>query len=98
MSFRNANQAIQKFILGWGNRARSYEIIRALMDARRFNNTIQEADNGTNGKQRELKITYYPILCDTEGSCSDNVCDTSTVVEPKQANFNLTQCSASKVY
>src|SRR4051812_16230259 len=98
MSFKNANQQIQRFVLNWGNLARSYEIIRALVDSRRFNSTITEKDNGPDGKLREFKMSYIPILCDTEGSCSDSVCDSGTVVAPKQKNFLLKQCTASKVY
>jgi hypothetical protein len=99
MSFKNANQAVQRFVLNWGNTARTYEIIRALMDARRFNTTInEEADLGKSGKLRKFIMTYMPILCNTEGSCTSNICDPGEVVEPMQRDFIPKQCSASKVY
>lgn len=87
-----------RFVMQYGNTSRGYDTTRALIDARRFNNTITERDLGDNGKMREFKLNYYPINCDAEGSCTDNVCGTGTRMEPKQLNFNLTQCTASKVW
>lgn len=98
MSFKNANQAIMRFVMQYGNTSRGYDTTRALIDARRFNSTITERDLGDNGKMREFKLNYYPIMCDAEGNCSDSICSTGTRMEPKQLSFNLTQCTASKVW
>lgn len=98
MSFQNANLQIQSNLLTRAKSDTRYKLIDALVDARRQNNTITETDLGANGKLRQFKMNYYPVVCDGEGSCDDSICDTGTVIAPKQLNFDVTQCTASKVY
>lgn len=99
MSFQNASQQIQRTLLNRVQNDTRYKIIDALVDARRQNNSITETDlRYSEGKQRAFKMNYYPVVCDGEGDCSDTICDPGTVLEPKQAVFNITRCTASKVY
>lgn len=99
MSFQNANQQIQRNLY---NRVKSdtrYRVIDAMMAARNQNNSITESDlQFIAGKKRQLKMNYYPVVCDGEGACTDNVCDTGTVLAPKQQIFEVSQCTSSKVF
>jgi hypothetical protein len=99
MSFQNASLQILKNLY---NRVKSdtrYTVIDAVMDARNQNNSIVESDlQFSAGKKRQLKMNYYPVVCDGEGSCTESVCDTGTALEPKQQIFEVSQCTASKVY
>lgn len=93
-------QAIQKTLMTWTNNGVPYEIITALVSARKFNTTISETDlgYGNGGKLRELKINYYPPVCEDTGTCSDNICSTGVVQQLKQDYFNISECTASAVY
>lgn len=99
MSFQNANLQIQKNLYNRAGQDTRYKIIDALMAARIQNNSITEADFGYSpGKERQLKVNYYPVICDTEGDCSANVCDDGTALAPKQTIFEIGHCTASQVY
>lgn len=99
MSFQNANQQIQKNLYNRVKADTRYQVIDALIAARIQNNSITEQDlQYSAGKKRQFKMNYYPVVCDGEGSCSDNVCDTGTVLEPKQQLFEVSRCTASKVW
>lgn len=75
-------------------------VLSAVRDAAEENTEITVESDFTNqpGKLRPLKINYIAPICDDDGECTDSVCDTGTVVEPLQDWFELTQCTASRVY
>lgn len=99
MSFRNSMQAVQRTILNYTKNGRPYEILAAILAARQFNTIIKETDlESEAGKKRQLKINYYPPVCEDNGTCNANICDTGTVLEPKQMFFEIGQCTASAVY
>ena len=98
MSFKNSSLPIAKWVPNWAKQAPLYKTPLAVIDAARRNNTITTADMGVVGKKRQFKITYYPPVCDVEGSCTDTVCAPGEVLEPKQAFFELSECTASKVF
>lgn len=100
MSFELAHQAVQRFIIDKQYSTPKYDSIRALLDARSLNTTITEQDLGTilqTGKNRTIKISYYPIDCDAAADdCNQNLCDTGTVNEPVQEFFTMSRCTATK--
>lgn len=99
MAFQGANLQIQRSLLNRVGNDTRYTIIDALMDARNQNNSITETDlQYSDGKKRQFKMNYYPVVCDGEGSCDDNVCDTGTTLAPKQQLFSVNRCTASKVW
>lgn len=104
MSFANAgaNQLIQKFVVDYGNTDRTYEVIDFVRDVSNANRKITLDPNSflfAGGKLRTVRMNYFPILCDTEGSCdTQTLCSTGTKVEPKQKLFDIDRCIASKVY
>jgi hypothetical protein len=87
MSFQNANLQIQSNLLTRAKSDTRYKLIDALVDARRQNNTITETDLGANGKLRQFKMNYYPVVCDGEGSCDDSICDTGTMYSIKSLSL-----------
>lgn len=100
MSYANAMRYLQKnlfdYVRGRGVR---HEVIAAMMQARQFNQFITEADLGNGpGKKRQLKINYYAPICDTSGTCDDNLCTGGTAVPPSQAFFEMNECTASPVF
>lgn len=102
MSYLNSNQQIQKFVLGYGNRNRTYKVINAVLESSNANTAIKAIDSGWlnngPGKLRTAKVTYRPILCDQTGDCNATLCSEGTPVEPKQVNYSLTRCTSSPVY
>lgn len=101
MSFQNANILIQQFVDRYGNRDRTYEVINFVRDVSQANRKVTltpETFLRGPGKLRSVRLNYFPILCDTEGSCDTNICDTGTVVEPAQIMFDIDKCTASKIY
>lgn len=98
MSFANAKLPLQKLVFDYVKNGKVNEVLEAVLRARDYNTTIMESDLGTNGKQRQLKINYYPPVCTDDGTCSDNLCSTGTVQILKQQFFDITQCTASAVY
>lgn len=99
MSFANAMAVLQKPFLNltYGRDPR-YRTINAVIAASRQNSEITVTDFGTDGKLRTVKVNYYPVDCDAEGSCTDNICDDAVAIQPKQRQFTLERCTASKVY
>lgn len=99
MSFANAMAVLQKPFLNlpYGRDSR-YRTLNAVIDASRRNDIISVTDFGTDGKLRQVKINYYPVDCDSTGSCDTNICSDGTVLEPRQRFFTLGKCVASKVY
>lgn len=101
MSFVNANLPIQKFVNDWGNTGRTYAALNYFPAVSNANTTI-EINPSTflveAGKKRTLKINYWPILCDVDGTCDADICGTGEVAEPKQVYFDITRCTASKIY
>ena len=99
MSFQNASLPISRFVPNWAKTNRYYEATKAVIDASNLNRNITVQDLGTQlGKLRMFKLNYYPIVCDAEGDCADNICSPGERLEPKQAFFQLTKCTASKVF
>lgn len=101
MSFANANLPIQMFVNNYGNLGRTYQIIDFVRRVSDANNSIQ-LDPSTflfnPGKLRQVKVTYWPILCDVDGDCEANVCEDGETVEPKQMMFDIDRCTASRVF
>lgn len=100
--FQNAQQLVQKFVNNYGNVDRTYKTINAIVDASNQNTSIRGIDIGWlsypgGGKLREAKITYFPMDCNGTGDCSTSLCDTGTPSGPKQVNFQLKRCTASKI-
>lgn len=99
MSYANAMRYLQKNVFDYVRPGVPYPIISALLAARQFNDTITEQDLGNGpGKKRPLKINYSAPVCEDDGTCSDNICNAGIKVEPKQAWFEITRCTASNVY
>jgi hypothetical protein len=102
MSFNNANVLIQQFVQNYGNTTRSYRVIDFVRDVSRANNNVRLNPNDfifAGGKLRQVRMNYFPILCDTDGNCdTQTLCSTGEVVEPKQQIFNIDRCIASKVF
>ena len=99
MSYQNASQPVARFVANWARTDISFGMTKALVQASLLNNRINVADlQDAPGKLRTFKLTYYPIQCDAEGSCSDNICNSGERIEPAQQYFELTRCTASKVF
>ncbi|MFA9212937.1 MAG: hypothetical protein ACEQSR_03720 [Candidatus Methylacidiphilales bacterium] len=99
----NFRLALMRFILNFAKTDFFPGTLQAVLKARTENKIIQSEDFGTSvnskkGKLRTLKINYLPPLCNTEGDCSTTVCNPGETVTEQQAIFNLSQCTASKVY
>lgn len=98
MSFKNVHQPIQRTVLNFARTDYVNALLTAVIAASRINNAITARDFGTeDGKLRDLKINYLPPICDLEGDCTTNVCDTGRVIAPKQVFFQLKRCTASPV-
>lgn len=98
MSFKNAHLPIQRSILNYAKTDFVHQILVAMIAAARQNNRITATDFGTeDGKLRDLKINYLPPICDADGSCTDNICNSGQVIAPKQEYFQLKKCTASPV-
>jgi len=101
MSYQNANILIQQFVNNYGNTGRSYSVFPFVIQTSTANNKVILDPNTflrAGGKLRQVRLTYWPILCDTEGDCSTNLCSPGVRVEPKQVMFDITRCFSSKVY
>lgn len=101
MAFVNANLQIQSFINNYGNQARTYGVLKYVPAVSDANTSVELVPNSFlfgPGKLRSVRLNYFPIQCDVEGSCDANICDTGEVVEPKQINFDIARCTATKVY
>lgn len=102
MSFQNANLLIQQFVSNYGNTGRTYEVFDYVRGVSQQNNKVILDPNTflrAPGKKRQVRLTYFPILCDVDGDCStQNLCSTGTKVEPKQIMFDITRCTATPVY
>jgi hypothetical protein len=101
MSFKAASLPIGHFVLSYTKTDKIFPALKAVLDAssERFSK-IQAVDRGLSddGKKRQLRISYYPPVCDDTGTCNDDVCSPGVVLAPKQETFDLTQCTASNVY
>lgn len=103
MPYSQANQLIQTFVPYYGNLARSWKVLDFVMDASAANNQIDMIENsgflfnGTGGKLRQVRMNYFPVQCDVDGSCDQTLCSEGEVIEPKQALFNIDDCYATKV-
>lgn len=92
-------QATQKSVLQYAQQGRPYEVLAAILDARQYNTSIVETDMQSEaGKKRQLKINYYAPICDDQGTGEESLCDTGTVVAPKQIFFEVSRKTASAVY
>lgn len=102
MSFLNAGQAIQRFLYGQQYNTPDWESIRAVLNARSLNTTInEETDEFLNGpgKLRQLKVSYYPIQCDVVSEdTSINLCTSGTEQEPVQNYYTISKLLKSKTY
>lgn len=103
MSFANASQQIQKVIPMYGNVNRSYPTIDWIVDVSNANLSVRGLSSDTfdaptgPGKVRTVKLTYFPINCaGVAEDCTASVCDDGTIVEPKQINYTIGRCTASK--
>lgn len=102
MSFQNSHLPILKFAERYGNLGITpsiFDYVRAVSDA----NTSLDINSATfikePGKKRKVTYTYFPVLCDSNGSCSTDVCTMEgTKVEPTQRSFYIEQCTASDIF
>lgn len=98
MSFLNASQKIQKFVNNYGNQTRNYDVIDYVLRTSNANTSINLEESAfvpKPGRKRRVEVNYWPIQCDVEGSCDDGLCATGTTIEPKQIDFDITQCTAT---
>jgi hypothetical protein len=99
MSFQNASQQIQLFVGQYGNVDRTFGAIDFLLDASDVNTKVSFKDSITltteKGKLRQVKISYFPVLSYTDPGCGQNLCNPQTKFAPKQALYNITQCTSS---
>lgn len=104
MSFLNANVLIQQFVDKYGNTDRTYRAIDFVRDLSNANTSITAPEFSSTaflqapGKLRSLRLNYFPILCNQEGSCSTTICDAGVVKEPAQVVFDIEECTASPIY
>lgn len=100
MSFVNSGRSIQRFIQNQKYNTPVQEIIKAVIDARKFNSTIREEATDFEfgeGKLRQLKVSYYAQDCDVlDNSLPSNICVTGAVAEPKQDFFQIADFTKSK--
>lgn len=106
MAYNQAFLDNLKFARRYSDGDRTFEAIRFFVETSRANSGItmdetsflaKGARSGA-GKKRQLRLVYFPARCGDEGSCSENVCDSPTIVEPAMQVFNITECNASAVY
>lgn len=99
MSWIEAGRYLQKNAFNWTLDTKNINTLLAVLEARRDNSIITDADIiVAPGKKRAVKLNYIPPICDDDGTCEDSVCDGGTAVEPEQVWFEITQCTASRVY
>lgn len=96
--FLNSGREIQKFFMDMEYNTPAQESIRAVMDARPFNNVLLETDFEYGpGQLRKVKVSYYPQECDVVAdACDNNVCEAGAVSSPVQQWYELTECIQSK--
>lgn len=99
MSWGNAFRYLQKNLFDYTLDTKNINTLLAVLEARRDNTDITVGDLVVEaGKARPLKINYFAPICDDDGDCDTNICDTGTSVAPVQDWFEITQCTASAVY
>ncbi|RYD50662.1 MAG: hypothetical protein EOP52_13450 [Sphingobacteriales bacterium] len=100
MSFVNSMLPVARNVMRRAKSNRSYESAQAVIDASRRNNSITAKDFGMAGKKRQFKMTYYAPICDvdTGAACGANLCAPAAKIEPGQATFDLSRCTASPVF
>lgn len=101
MSFANSGRALMQALTLRANYTQDFPVLSALIKSSAENNFISvELLNQMrfNGKYRQIIANYYAPVCDPVGLCADNVCSSSTALEPSQATLSITKCIASKVY
>lgn len=102
MSFNNANVFIQQFVSNYGNTTRTYRVLDYVRDVSNANQSVNLTPDSmifSGGKKRVVRLNYFPILCDVEGDCStQTLCSTGDAVEPAQQQFEITRCTATKVF
>lgn len=98
MSFVNSQRDLIKFALEY-TMGRPVEMTQAVLKARAENQLITESDTQfDDGKKRRLHFNYYPPVCADNGAGNENICNTGTVLQPKQDFFEISQVTASAVY
>jgi hypothetical protein len=102
MSFNNANIFIQQFVSNYGNTTRTYKALDYVRDVSNANQSVNLTPDSmifSGGKKRIVRLNYFPILCDVEGDCStQTLCSTGDAIEPHQQQFEITRCTATKVF
>lgn len=98
MSYQNANLPIQIAIENYGNLGRTYQVIDFIRNTSDRNTWIDINTEGflyAPGKIRSLKAIYYPIICNVEGDCNQNLCSPGTPAPPSVQFFDITECTAT---
>lgn len=99
--FQAATLPIGQFVLNYVKTDKAFQSLKAILAASsdRFSKITAE-DRGLtdDGKKRQVRISYYPPVCDDTGTCADDVCNPGVKLEPKHATFTLTRCTASNIY
>ena len=100
MSFALAHQAVQEFMINKRYSTPAYDSINAIVAASNINTNIvvQNLEDSLQvGKNRTLKVSFYPIDCNNVASdCNSNLCDTGAVQAPIQEYFTISRCTATK--
>lgn len=101
MSFNNANIVIQDFVDNYGNTGRTFNVIDYVLRTSAANTAITLTPPqflNAPGKNRTVRMNYFPIQCDVEGDCGSSLCDDGEAIEPVQRDFEIKQCTATKKY
>ena len=100
MSFLDSMLPVARNVIKRAKKNRSYEAAAAIIAASRLNGNISAKDFGREGKKRQFKMTYTAPICDvdTDAVCGVNLCAPAAKVEPQQALFTLSRCTASPAF
>lgn len=93
--FLNAGRPFQKFIMDMQYNTPEIEVINALIASSAENNVLMADEflyDGTLGKLREVKVSFYPQRCDVVAETpSNSICEAGDVQAPIQLQFQLTK-------
>lgn len=102
MSYQNSNILIQQFVDNYGNVGRTYEVFDFIADVSSANNKVNLDPSSflkAPGKKRQVRLNFWPIQCDVEGSCDTALCDAADeILEPQQVTFDIERCYATLKY
>lgn len=100
MSFQNAGQALQKFLLNRRYAVPPYASIRAMLNAAQMNTSLSiDRRFPIDPRLRAVKVTYYPIVCNAVSPDNQNsTCSDATKQQPVSEFFYITRQIKSLTY